>query len=374
MIKKLVCFFSSIALIASLCNVTVMSRSGALTGYAVDHGIYVEYKGGKNAVLNIYEGNSLVFSNSAEKETGGYFFSVPDEYTDGRVRMYCVGIGLFDVELKEYDAVSSATAADAVSSATAVSEADTPSPAPSSAPTTAATAKATEAPVKTPVPDVYEKNLDAVNAPAVIQSISEEKIDGEIYYVTRMLYQGGEITHNIRDTVNINNAPSDHSYVSGQTAAALQKGDVIHFTCNLQHLIKSIDLIYRPDFVNYVMSGGDYGTRFSRLIGRDGYSTYAFGVPVKTGKGYALLADTGGRTTEIDVSQKAFIYKISAKARHDKAELAGVGGLVIDKVYVPNTGFDDNDNVISWDDVDINAYALLRVVNGTATEAFVFEY
>lgn len=366
--KKLISFITAAVTAVSAMGI-VHADGGQLTGYAVDHGIYVEYKGGKNAVINIYENNELAFSNSAEKETGGYFFSVPDEYTDGRVRMYCVGIGLFDVELKEYDAVSSATYADAVSGATTKSEAETPSPAPAAEPTATATA----APVKTPVPDVYEKNLDAVNAPAVIQSISEQKIDGETYYVTRMLYQGEEITHNIRDTVTINNAPSEHSYVLRQTAAALRKGDIIHFTCNLQHLIKSIDLIYRADFVNYVMSGGDYGTRFSKLIGKDGYSTYAFGVPVKTGKGYVLLADTSGKTTEVDVSQKAFIYKISAKARNDKAELAGVGGLVIDKVYVPNAGFDDNDNVTYWDDVDINAYALLRVVNGTATEAFVFE-
>ncbi|MBR0366471.1 MAG: hypothetical protein IJH94_06705 [Clostridia bacterium] len=366
MIKRTLNFIIAAAL--TLCCVPANAAGGALTGYAVDNGIYVEYKGGANAVLNIYEGNALVFSNSAAKETGGYFFSVPDEYTDGRVRMYCVGIGIFDVELTEYDAASSATSVtgyDAASSATSVTETSSPTP---------TEAAATAAPEKTPIPEVYEKNLDAVNAPAVVQSVSEQKIDGETYYVTKMLYQGAEITHNIRDFITIDSAPSRYQEVKGQTASALKEGDVIHFTSNMQHLIKSIDLIYRPDFEDYLMSGGDYGARYSKLIGKDGYSTYAFGAPVKTGKGYVLLADVNGKTTEVDIAAKAFIYTISASARKDKAELTGTGASVISKVFVQNTNFDDNDNVISWDDVDVTSYALARIVGGTATEVFVFEY
>ena len=361
--KRLVGFIISTALI--LCCVPQAAAGGELTGYAVDNGIYVEYKGGMNAVLNIYEDNALVFSNRGKKESGGYFFSVPDEYTDDRVRMYCVGIGIFDVALTEYDATSSATTEyDATSSATTVAETASPTP----------TAAATAAPVKTPIPEVYEKNLDAVNAPAVVQSVSEQKIDGETYYVTKMLYQGGEITHNIRDHITIDSAPSRYSDLKGQTAAALKEGDVIHFTSNMQHLIKSIELIYRPDFEDYIMSGGDYGTRYSKLIGKDGYSSYAFGAPVKTGKGYVLLADVNGKTTQVDVAGKAFVYAVSRTARKDKAEMRGTGAAAISKVYVQNTSFDDNDNVISWEDVDITSYALARVVGGTATEVFVFEY
>ena len=359
--KRLVSFVISTALILSCLPAT--AAGGALTGYVVDNGIYVEYKGGANAVLNIYEDNALVFSNSTEKEPGGYFFSVPDEYTDGRIRMYCVGIGIFDVELTEYDATSSATT---------VTETASPTPVEATA-TTAATA-ATAVPEKTPIPEVYERNLDAVNAPAVVQSVSVQKIDGETYYVTKMLYQGVEITHNIRDHITIDSAPSRYAELKGQPASELKEGDVIHFTCNLQHLIKSIDLIYRPDFENYIISGSDYGTRYSKLVGKDGYNVYAFGAPVKTGKGYVLLADVNGKTTEVDVAGKAFVYAVSANARKDKAELRGTGATAISKVYMRNTNFDDNDNVISWEDVDITSYALVRIAGGTATEVFVFEY
>lgn len=362
MMKKLISFIAAAMTAAAAIGYSpVSAEGGVLTGYAVDGGVYVEYKGGKNAVITIYEDDALVYSNSAAKETGGYFFTVPDEYTNDRIRMCCVGIGIFDVELTEYDAASSAT-----------TEMETESPAPVAASTEAAV---TEAPEKTPIPAVYEKNLDAVNAPAVVEQVSTIESQGETYHVLTMLYQGEEITHSVRDWITIDSAPSWNSELVGKTAEYLKEGDVIHFTSDLQHRIRTIDLIYRPDFNDYVNSGGDYGSNYSKLIGRDSYSTFVFGVPVKTGKGYVLLADVNGKTTDVNVSADAFIYTVSSGSRRGgSCELRGTGASAISRTYVQNTNFDNSNNVITWSDVDVTSYALARICNRTATEVIVFEY
>ena len=341
----------------------VSAEGGVLNGFAVDGGVFVEYNGGKNAVINAYDGGSLVYSNSAAKEPGGYFFKVPDEYASDKLRIYCVGIGIFDIKLGEYDAVSSATTTESVTVE------------PTEAPTAVPAVTTTEAPIRTPIPAVYERNLDALNAPAVIEQVTTTQKDGETYHELKLLYQGVEIIHNVRDWVTIDSAPSWHSDLKGRTAEYLKEGDVIHFVCDLQHRIKSIDLIYRPDFDNYIYSGGDYGSKYSKLIGKDGHSSFAFGVPVKTAKGYVLLADVNGKTTEVDVSQDAFIYTVSASSRHGgRCELRGKGASAITKVHVANSNFDDGENVISWDEVDVNSYALARICNRTATEVIVIEY
>ena len=360
--KKLISLIAAAVIAAVSAGVVpVSAEGGVLNGFAVDGGVFVEYNGGKNAVINAYDGDTLEYSNSAAKEPGGYFFKVPDEYISDRLRIYFVGIGLFDIKLGEYDAVSSAT--------TTETEAAT------EAPTAAATEAPTQAPAKTPIPKVYERNLDALNAPAVIEQVTTTQEGGETYHELKMLYQGQEITHNVRDWVTIASAPSWHSDLAGMTADYLKEGDVIHFVCDLQHRIKSIDLIYRPDFDNYIYSGGDYGSKYSKLIGKDGYSSFVFGVPVKTAKGYVLLADVKGRTTEVDVSQDAFIYTVSASSRRGgRCELRGTGASAITKAHVANNNFDDSENVISWDEVDVSSYALARICKGTATEVIVIEY
>lgn len=354
--KKIISLIAAAALSAAAAG-AAHAESKALTGYAVDNGIYVECDVDADiAVLTAYSDNAIVYSCHTSKETGGYFFAFPAEYNDERLRLYCVGDGIYEVELTEYDAVSSAT----------VNETEPP----------AETVRSTSepAPTRTPVPAVYERNLDALNAPAVVKSVSERLIDNETYYETTMLYQGTEIKTDIVDWVTIDSAPARYSDLKGQNASALKEGDVIHFTNNMHHEIRSIDLIYRADFDNYIESGGDYGAKYSKLTGSDNYSKFVFGAPVKTAKGYILLADVDGRTTEVDVSDKAFIYSVTKGRRAKECELCGTGAPAVPRVFVPNNAFDSNENVVSWTGIDITAYALARVVNGTATEVFVFEY
>lgn len=314
------------------------------------------------AVLAVYRDGNLVYSTNTLKTGDTYDFTISDEYENDDVRVYCAEkaeCNIFYVN-------------DATAETPAPAETASPIPEEEIAAQTPAPA-ATEAPVKTPYPAVYEKALDAVNAPAVVEGFSEQIIDGEKYYVTNMLYQGIEITSSIRDSVIIESAPAWHLELVGENASALREGDVIHFTCDLQGRIKSIEFIYRPDFTDYIKDGGSYGSKFSNLIGTDKYSTFCFGIPVRTAKGYMLLADITGKTTDIDLNTGTFVYTVKNSSRGDKTELTGTGYAAIEKAYVQSGNFDDEDNVISWDDVDTSVYALARLRNGTATEVIVFE-
>jgi hypothetical protein len=309
------------------------------------------------AVLAVYDDGVLVYvSSSVKDEDNTYNFVIPDEYAKLYLKLYNVD------EDATYNVITESDATEAAETAQPEEATETPQP------TAEATEKPTAEPTKTPYPEVYEKALDAVNAPAVVQEVSEQVIDGETYFVTRMLYQGVEITSNIRDTVQIESAPAAQSGLIGQSAEALKAGDVIHFTCDLQHKVKSIEFIYRPDFTDYINSG----ISMSNLVGSDKYSTFYFGAVVKTAKGYVLLANANGKTTDIDISDGTFVYTVSKRARGDKAELSGTGSGAVSYNRIPNSYLDDNDNVISWDDIE-PTYALLRVRNGSATEIIVFE-
>ncbi len=315
------------------------------------------------AVLAVYRNGSLVYSSNASKDGEEYNFTISSEYENDYIKVYCAE-----------ETECNITFANEAAQETAMPE-ETASPEPEderATETPAPAAAATAAPAKTPYPEVYEKALDAVNAPAVVEEVSEQMINGETYYVTRMLYQGVEITSNIRDSVVIESAPAWHPELAGSGAAALREGDVIHFTCDMQGRIKSIEFIYRPDFTDYINEGGSYGNKFSSLIGTDKYSTFCFGVPVKTAKGYMLLADMTGKTTNIDLDAGTFVYTVRKSGRADKAELTGTGFAAIEKAYVQSGNFDDDDNVISWEGADTSVYALARMRNGTATEVIVF--
>lgn len=305
------------------------------------------------AVVCIYRDGKLVYStNTTEKQDGVYRFRISDEYENDELTVYSTDKAEYTVEFSTVEEQPAPT-----SSA---------SPEPTAEPTDAPKEEATAAPTRTPYPAVYEKALDAVNAPAVVRSVSEKTVDGEIWYETTMLYQGVEITADIYEGALIESAPSIHSELIGENVSALKEGDIIHFTCDLQHRVKSVEFILRPDMNEITDNWGN-------IVGGDNYSSFYFGVPVKTAKGYMLLADKNGKTTEIDLHSGTFVYTVTPRSRGEKTELSGTGYSQIPVSYAGKDNLDSNDNVINMEEVDPVVYVLARVRNGCATEVIVFE-
>ena len=227
----------------------------------------------------------------------------------------------------------------------------------------------TPKPTKAPRPAVYEKALDAVHAPAVVKSVESVYADGENCYSVTMFYQGNEITVNIAEDIQIVSAPAKDAYLVGKTAISLAEGDVIHFLCNLRGEVTEIDLIYRPDFADYIADG----TGFGLLYGSDGYSSYVFGVVIKTYNTAILLADATGATTDIEVDKGAFVYSVS-DTRSDKTDLHGIGAKTVATSAMPPNNIDDNDCIISMPAITEPVYVLIRQVRGVATEIVMLDY
>lgn len=177
----------------------------------------------------------------------------------------------------------------------------------------------------------------------------------------------------------------------GSDAGALQDGDVIHFTTDLQGRIKSIEFIYRPDFTDYVHAGTDCGANFSKLISdsgvvanhsdwtvaayggfADGDNEYAFGVPVSAKSGELILADKSGNIMEIDLDKRAMVYTVTDTSRGDKSEFTGNGHGSVTTTYVPDNLYDEDGRIISWDEIEDVTYALVRIIDGVATDVAVF--
>ncbi len=366
---------SALALIAP-----AAAEEDTVTGYVSENTVYTDHNeaDADTAVLSFYDNGKLSYSVMAEYTGSEYTFDVPSEYLDDRARICYMGGGVYDMTIE---------AAPAESAEPTEAPTETAAPAETAEPESAATPK----PVNTPYPSAYDSERDADNAPAVVKSLSVTEIDGEEYDVLTMLYTGSEITVNVRDTVEIVSAPDAASYLIGQGTDALRDGDVIHFTTDLQGRIKSIELIYRPDFTNYVADGSDYGTDFEDLISasgivanQDGWRVasyggntgsgylYAFGVPIETEQGFMVLANADGTVMDIDVNPSAMVYTIDDNSRSDKSEFSGNGGAAVMRTAVPNSDRDDEGNVISWEDIEDVTYALVRIIDGMATDIFVF--
>lgn len=337
---------------------------------------------GTYAVLSFYDNGVLTYSASAQYADSAYTFNVPEEYAEDDARLCVIGGGIYDMSI-ETEPESTAAPTEAPS--------ETAAPDATAEPTAKPSESTDPRPDNTPYPAAYESELDADNAPAVVSSVSVASIDGEEYDVLTLLYTGSEITVNIRDTVTIDWAPDASSYLIGSGANALQDGDVIHFSTDLQGRVKSIELIYRPDFDNYVESGNTYGKNFEQLIsasgivaGQNGWKVasygstsqsgqlYAFGVPIETEHDFMTLANSDGIRMDIAVNPDAMVYTINGRSRSSKSEFSGNGGMEVTRTYIPRDDYDDELNVASWDDIEDISYALVRIIDGVATDIFVF--
>lgn len=347
-----------------------------ITAYLNGGVITASYTEGSSgiSVMTFYEDGALVHSVSARIGENGYSFNVPEEYTDADMRITYAGGGTYDVKLEK-----------------APVQTEQPSEPPTAEPS--AKPQTTPAPTRTPHPAIYPKAADARNAFAVISDIKSTMIDGENYYTLKMLYQGSEITADVRDTVEIVSAPDFSAHLKGKNAGALKDGDIIHFTTDLQGRMKTIELIYRPDFTDYINEGVEVGANFGSLISENGsvagmagwsvanfggknsgYNVYAFGVPIKANNSYIVMANERGTVMDVSIQNNTIVYVVDGGARGDKAQIAGTGRSAVMTAPVGRNDLDDDGNVVTWENVpsDDMVYALARIIDGTATDIVIF--
>lgn len=341
--KRILCLFAA----------GVIFTAGILTALAQnnDKTVYGTYKDGALwiagtvedadfAVLNVYDDGKLCASANARFGESHYSFKLAEDDVSKKMRLVYETGEIYDVELKPY-------------------EEPTQAPAPTSTP------EAT----KEPIPEVYEKEIDAVNAPAVITGVSKTVIDGESRTVFKMLYQGKEVETNVRDYIEIVSVPQRNTELLNMPITVLKEGDIIHFACDLQGRIKSVDLLLRPDSEDFIKDG----ILLSHAVGTDKSSQLALGVVTKSGGSVMYLANNTGAVTDIEVDKRAFVYKVERSSRGEVAELYGVGANAVPETYIANDNTYDDGGIISWEMTEDRVYALARIVRGIATDIFFFE-
>ena len=333
------------------------------------------------AVVSCYDENGkLCYSNMYKSEDGNFSADIPKEYKGMKTKVYFVN----SKEIKEI------SVSDDVQPTATPSVTPTPTETPSATEKPSATTAPTTKP-STDTPSIYEKVTDAVYAPAVVKEVETTTKDGEDMYAVTLLAQGKEIKTLIENDVTFETSSEAYSFMKGKDAGKLEEGDVISLTSNVAGTrINHMYFIYRPQDEDIITGSQDFGTDFEKLITENGSSVanqwklmkygekassdryqYAFGLIGKVGSNSLTLINKSGSTDnviEVDTKKDTIVYTCDVSNKN-KVEIASVGDITS---TIPKSTFDKDNTIDFTNDYSYN-YALVRVVDGTATDIVVYE-
>ena len=340
-----------------------------------DNVLSFEQKDENIAVVSCYDENGkLCYSNMYKSEDGNFSADIPKEYKGMKTKVYFVN----SKEIKE------------VSVSDDVQPTATPSATEKPSATTVPTTKPSTKP-STDTPSIYEKVTDAIYAPAVVKEVETTTKDGEDMYAVTLLAQGKEIKTLIENDVTFETSSEAYSFMKGKDAGNLEEGDVISLTSNVAGTrINHMYFIYRPQDEDIITGSQDFGTDFEKLITENGSSVanqwklmkygekassdryqYAFGLIGKVGSNSLTLINKSGSTDnviEVDTKKDTIVYTCDVSNKNE-VEIASVGDITS---TIPKSTFDKDNTIDFTNDYSYN-YALVRVVDGTATDIVVYE-
>lgn len=353
----------------------VLTASAVMSSAAFAQTLKLEKPDNTKAIVMCYdESGKLVYSKLCKAEDGSFEADVPSEYDGMKKKVYFV-------DTKEFKDITEDS-----------SPASTPVPDATDKPDASAKPTMTPKPTSKPseYPSVYEKEVDGIYAPALVKEVgtSTNENNEEIYAVT-VFYHGREMTIGIEDDLTISTAPDAYSYMKGKTMDSLEKGDVICMTANIAgDTIRTVDFIFRPTEEDIVTGSEDYGTSFEKLVssngsvaGKWGYMKYgekassdryqyAFGIVAKKNSGSLTLINKDGdedKAIDIDIQDDTLVYVCDVDGKEYEVEIGDTSSI---ETTIPNSVF-NKDTVELNGDYSYN-YALVRVVDGTATEIILY--
>lgn len=331
--KKLLAFVLACVMIIPC--VSAMAERVYVEGVYENDTLTVTYNEaeGDIATIALYDEGRLCGIKTAKVNDGKYTFNVSEDDKDKEMRIFYYGEKSYPVEIA------------------------TPAPVETPAPK----------PTRTPYPEAYEKSVDALNAPAIVDGVAQVFVDGDICYELTLWYQGRKVVTNVREKVVVESAPANMSSLIGQNVSCLEAGDIIHITCNMQGQIRSVEFIMRPDFADYF----EDGISTTGMVGDDGQSQYVFGAAVGVYESAIEMADENGDIVALDVNPKAFVYNISSAPKRAYVTLNGTGALLVPQAYIPDENI--SGATVSWNGVTEIPYVLARISRDTVTDIIVFE-
>ena len=270
----------------------------------------------------------------------------------------------------------------------------TPAPTASAEPTTVPTASPSATYNPNEFPDVYEKDVNAIQAFAVVESVTQVSVDSQTESKITYWYQGKQQSDTLSDDVNIVAAPENAQNLVNASLSSLKRGDVVYFNRNLSGKINEIAVIYQIQNSDIVNNTADFGASFEKLFsingGVGGYSgwtvakygqepakkgtQYAFGVIARRDNNNVYLLNKTGDTNSsilVDVAENAMVYKcnMTLKSGIELTRATSIISTISNKAW--NDAYGTENSIISLNDSGYN-YMLARIVDGTATDVVIY--
>jgi hypothetical protein len=380
MVKKLV----AATLAVSVFGIAAFAES--ITGISNGESIAINANDENRIILNGYDENGILKTSVLFTAENGEF-EIPAELTKYKLRAK-LSDGFYDVEVEE-NPTETVTPEETAAPEETEQPSQTEQPVQTEAPTATPTAKPS---TDKSFPSIYEREVDAVNAFAVVKKVSQSmNSDDEDCYTLDVLYQGKEIDVEVKQSVAISSASDEFSYMVGEDAGVLKEGDVVFLSANLSGEISQIGFIYRPLKSNIVTDGNNYGNNFAKLIsangnvaGKSGWSVlkygasnsnakyqFAFGVVEdKSSRSLTLLGADGSEDDALDLSiEKDTIVYVCDMSAKQEVSIGSVSSIT--KSSIPKNAV-DSEGIITYSDSYRTNYALVRLVNGTATDIVIY--
>ena len=388
-------------IIASLLSASMIIGMTAIAenpfmGGSLEDGI-ITFECSEDIILNGYEDGVLAYSKLFKSEDGKVV--VPKEEN---IKLY---------DFKAFKLESGEVVEVAIGSGTPAAPTATPD-APSA--TTAPADEPLEVPAVTPTPApynpnefpaVYEKALNAVYAPAVIESVAQEVFDTSQGFRVNYYWQGKKYSDWFAEDVQLVSASDDPSLLIKSSLSGLKRGDVVYMNRYMNGTVKDMSLIYKTQKTDIINNSADFGTSFEKLFavmgtGGTGGSTqtvdsskyskwglmkygqtpsksgtqYAFGVIGRRDNTMLYLLNKSGKINdglEIQLADNAIVYECN---------MSLTSGITVTKPLsitskIPNItwnkAMEAENPTIELTDDGYN-YALVRVVDGIGMDVVIY--
>lgn len=312
------------------------------------------------------EDGILTYAAAATAENGQYTFTVPGTYSS---------VKAFDINKEAYEV-------------DIIEETEAPAASPTASPAIdeeipESTVSETTAPSATrkPLNPSYPEEVDQATAPGLVKKVEYSSTEsGDTVYKLTVLMQGTEVEVPVETDKVIEKTPSAYSYLNGQDALSLKRGDVVYFRTNISgNYVRGIELIYRPSDIlkgsagySEFFDGGSAAGKaeFGRKISSE--RIYALGIITGKNNGTLTLYPGDGmadKAMEIEYTKDTVTYICELSSREGPYIASSSE---ISRSSIPKRAYDDDDNITYSDDGKYSI-ALVRMVGRTAVDIVVYE-
>lgn len=233
-------------------------------------------------------------------------------------------------------------------------------------------------------PNIYEKDVYAYTAPAIVKKIKTDFLDDELIYRATILLWGEEKEVILEEDCIIKSASEAYTDAEGESVGYLKAGDAITINYPFKDKQNNIALIYRPQktdplktidktkgfyplYSKNMLTGGMWPMANEKSIG------YYFGVVEAVENRYlTLLTGNGSKKYSVDITfyddTSTYTFDVSDSKSVD---LSTPSALI--PSFITDEEFDENGNLTITEESEPKHYALVRTLDSLAVDIIYYD-